>query len=244
MILEACCGSLEDVLKAKDIADRIELNSALSLGGLTPSPMTFLKARQLTTKPIVVMIRPRAGGFNYNENEISLMLEEAKWFLDHHCDGIVFGFLNDKHEINQEACLKMVDLIHSYDKKAIFHRAIDVVNDYEASIKILIECGIDRLLTSGHAPNATLGITKLQAIYPYTKHMEICVGCGVNPSTIDNLKNNLAYDQYHASCKGWFDDITSCQINGVSYDYDINHLKQYDGLNDNILQQLNKNFNK
>ncbi len=240
MIFEVCCGSLEDVIKAKDHADRFELNSALHLGGLTPSPMTFLKARQLTNKPIVVMIRPRGGGFNYHEREIELMLEEAKWFLEHQCDGIVFGFLNHNHEIKVDACRKMVELIHSYHKEAIFHRAIDVVDNYEESIKTLIDCGIDRILTSGHAPNATLGINNLQKIAQYRQAIQICVGCGVNPQTIDNLKANLPYNQYHASCKGWFEDQSSTNSNQVSYDYDLHHLNQYDGVDYKVVEAMRK----
>ena len=43
----------------------------------------------------------------------------------------------------------MVSLIKSYQKKLVFHRAYDCVKDPYASIEILINLGIDRLLTSG-----------------------------------------------------------------------------------------------
>ena len=37
-LMEVCCGSVEDVLAAKQGgADRVELNSCLFHGGLTPS---------------------------------------------------------------------------------------------------------------------------------------------------------------------------------------------------------------
>ena len=61
--VEVCCGSVDDCLLAEKLgADRIELNHALELGGLTPSLGTFLEAKRQVSLPICVMIRPRGAG--------------------------------------------------------------------------------------------------------------------------------------------------------------------------------------
>lgn len=89
MILEVCCGSAEDVYIAAEAgADRVELNSALFLGGLTPSIGTMKLAREASV-PIMAMVRPREGGFCYSEMEFAAMLADARALLAAGADGIV-----------------------------------------------------------------------------------------------------------------------------------------------------------
>ena len=113
-ILEICCGSLEDVIAADaGGADRVELNSALYLGGLTPTCATLILAKQQTALPIICMVRPRGAGFCYNESELAVIFLEARELLRHGADGIAFGFLNEDKTINVEQTCKMVKLIIS-----------------------------------------------------------------------------------------------------------------------------------
>ena len=58
----------------------------------------------------------------------------------------------------------MVDLIHSFEKTAVFHRAVDVVTDYEGAIETLVGLGVDRVLTSGTKAKAMEGIEEIGAI--------------------------------------------------------------------------------
>src|SRR5690606_30778488 len=53
-------------------ADRIELCSALALGGLTPSPGLMARAAKAPI-PVHALIRPRAGDFSFTEDEIATM---------------------------------------------------------------------------------------------------------------------------------------------------------------------------
>ena len=54
-LLEVCCGSVEDVLQAKrGGADRVELNSCLFHGGLTPSIGELITAKALCDLPVMV----------------------------------------------------------------------------------------------------------------------------------------------------------------------------------------------
>ena len=92
ILLEICCGSAEDCARAgAGGADRVELNSALFLGGLTPSIGTMKLARELCHIPIMAMVRPRAGGFCYTESELKAMEYDAKALIEAGADGIVFG---------------------------------------------------------------------------------------------------------------------------------------------------------
>ena len=94
LLLEVCCGSAEDVIEAwKAGADRIELNSNLFHGGLTPTVGSLLVAKRETKLPVMTMVRPREGGFCYTETEYRVCLEDAEVLLKNGADGLVFGFL-------------------------------------------------------------------------------------------------------------------------------------------------------
>ena len=70
MQIEVCASSLTSVFHAAQAgADRVELCTELSLGGLTPS-YGFVKQALLLKLPLHVLIRPRSGHFTYSENEI------------------------------------------------------------------------------------------------------------------------------------------------------------------------------
>ena len=131
-LLEICCGCLEDVLVADEAgADRIELNSALYLGGLTPSMATLQAVKEGCSLPVVAMVRHRGGGFCYGETEYKLMLKEAELLLQNGADGLAFGFLQEDRNLDVERTKAFVELIHSQGKEAVFHRAIDCVPDME-----------------------------------------------------------------------------------------------------------------
>ena len=94
ILIEACCASPEDVLTASlGGADRIELNSALALGGLTPSMGTLIACRKAVPLPILSMVRPREGGFCYASSLLASMVQDAQLLTGAGSDGIVFGFL-------------------------------------------------------------------------------------------------------------------------------------------------------
>ena len=71
ILLEICCGSTEDAVEAqRGGADRVELCSALFLGGLTPSIGSLIEAKQRLKIPVMAMNRPRPAGFCYSASGI------------------------------------------------------------------------------------------------------------------------------------------------------------------------------
>lgn len=93
--LEVCCGSYEDAMNAyHGGAKRIELNSALALGGLTPTIASLELIKNNTDLEVICMVRPRGAGFVYNELQSEQMIIEAEELLEHGADGIAFGFLD------------------------------------------------------------------------------------------------------------------------------------------------------
>ncbi|MCL2684741.1 MAG: hypothetical protein FWE55_05805, partial [Synergistaceae bacterium] len=154
---ELCCGSVDDVVQAyKGGAGRVELNSGLFLGGLTPSVGTLIEARKRVPLPIMCMVRPREGGFCYSECEFAAMIADAGILLEHGADGIVFGFLKEDGTVDAERCREMLAVIGGRD--SMFHKAIDVTPDVFAALDTLIELGVSRVLTSGQAPTVAQGM--------------------------------------------------------------------------------------
>lgn len=92
-VVEICAGSYQDCLAAQKMgASRVELNSALSVGGLTPSVAVLRRVKKETQIHVICMVRPRGGGFCYDEQDVSIMMDEAKLLLENGADGIAFGF--------------------------------------------------------------------------------------------------------------------------------------------------------
>ena len=219
-LFEVCAGSVQDCINAQlGGADRVELNSALHLGGLTPSLAMLKLVKEKTSLKVVCMDRPRAAGFCYDDVEIETMFEDAKILLENGTDGISFGFLNSDATINVTETKKMVELIHQYQKEAVFHRAFDCVDDPMHAIKQLIDCGVDRILTSGLQPTAMQGASVLEKLQSeFGNQIELLAGSGINANNIRALKEQTGLHQFHGSCKEWCKDPTTT-VGNVSYAY-------------------------
>ena len=219
-LFEVCAGSVQDCINAQlGGADRVELNSALHLGGLTPSLAMLKLVKEKTSLKVICMDRPRAAGFCYDDVEIETMFEDAKILLENGADGISFGFLNSDATINVTETKKMVELIHQYQKEAVFHRAFDCVDDPLHAIKQLIDCGVDRILTSGLQPTAMQGASVLEKLQSeFGNWIELLAGSGINANNIRALKEQTGLHQFHGSCKEWCKDPTTT-VGNVSYAY-------------------------
>lgn len=207
--VEICAGSLNDVLTADKFSetDRIELNSAIELGGLTPSLHTFKKARAATAKKIICMVRPRCAGFVYTKEETDIMFADAQEFLENDADGIVFGFLNSDHTIDVDTTNKMVSLIHGYGKEAVFHKAFDETPDPMQACRDLISCNVDRILTSGQKSSTDQGTDLIRKlIQEYGSRIEILPGGGINEKNICEILRTTGASQFHMTAKSALED--------------------------------------
>ncbi|NLC97146.1 MAG: copper homeostasis protein CutC [Erysipelotrichaceae bacterium] len=235
-ILEVCCGSYEDVLAAyRGGAKRVELNSALFMGGLTPSLSTLKLSKENTDIKIISMVRPRGAGFCYSEKEFEVIKMDTILLLENGSDGIAFGFLTDDNEIDVKRTKVLVDIIHGYNKEAVFHRAFDCVENPFSSIEKLIDLKIDRVLTSGLYEKAFEGKEILKQLnQKYGDKIEILAGSGINASNAISLMNYTGLSQIHSSCKSWNMDPTTTNEQ-VSFEY--NGLK-YDVVDEKLVKEL------
>lgn len=203
ILLEICCGSADDCVEAeRGGADRVELNSALFLGGLTPSLGTVRIAAQTCKIPIMAMIRPRAGGFCYTAREFESMEQDARALIEAGAAGIVFGCLTSEGTPDVERNARLTAIAHDMGAQAVFHRAIDVVPDWRAALDALIQLGVDRVLTSGQMPSAPLGLDVIADMVEYTAgRIEILPGAGINARNIRSVLRATGCTQAHMSAK-------------------------------------------
>ena len=239
-VAEICCGGYEDALAAyHGGAKRIELNSALYLGGLTPSLGTLILTKKNTDLKVIAMVRPRGAGFCYSAADFEVMKADAELLLQNGADGIAFGCLNENGEIEENQTREMTGIIKKYHGEAVFHRAFDCVQDPCKAIEILIDIGIDRILTSGGQEKAVDGIELLAKLQKeYGERIELLAGSGMNAGNAAELMERTGISQVHSSCRGWLPDPTT-EGPQVSYAYaEPPHRKDYEAVDKNLVKKL------
>jgi copper homeostasis protein len=197
--LEICTASVEDCVKAeRGGADRVELNCALMMGGLTPSLGALRESRAAVRLPIIAMIRPRPAGFCYSPAEFNVMQRDAEAALAEKADGIAFGILTAGGAVDVKRCRQMVKLAGG--RQAVFHRAFDVVRDPLRALEQLIDLGVTRVMTSGQEASAYNGAANIaDYIRRAAGRIEILPAGGINRFTVADVIKRTGCDQVHAS---------------------------------------------
>lgn len=199
IILEACCGSADDVVQAaQGGADRVELNADLFQGGLTPSIGTLETIRCHTSIPVMAMLRPRSGGFHYTPLEYESMLNDARELLAHGANGLVFGCLNPDGTVDENRTRRLVEL--AGEKQSVFHRAFDVTPDWKRALDQLIRLGVTRVLTSGQAQSAVFALDTIAEMIRFAgDEIEILPGAGIRLDNIEQVITKTGTNQVHMS---------------------------------------------
>lgn len=161
-------------------ADRVELCTALPLGGLTPSA-AVVEAVVATGIPTHVLVRPRGGGFTYSASEVSVMVRDIEMIVDAGAAGVVIGALTPGLDLDRHA---MKALVRAAEGRAVtVHRCLDAVPDPVAALDQIADLGAARVLTSGGAPTAPEGAETLERMAACGR-IEIMAGGGVTPDAI------------------------------------------------------------
>lgn len=200
-LLEVCCGSMTSVDNAlAGGAERIELCSALGVGGLTPSLGLLREARKhYPALTIHVLIRPREGDFNYSSGEMEVLMEDVRLAVENGADGIVCGILDKNGEIDIVRTGQVIAA--SGGRQFTFHRAFDAVTDPISSLETLVSLGCHRVLTSGGAETAVEGADMLKKLVRAADGRIIVMpGAGVKSSNVAHLMRNTGCTEVHASC--------------------------------------------
>ena len=192
-ILEVCVDSLASARAAiRGGADRLELCSALAVGGLTPYTALLRQIRAESNIPVRCLMRPRAGDFLYTPEEIALMAAQIKELREAGADGFVIGCLTAGGELDKRA---MTPLLEAAKGAGLtLHRCIDVSRDPVQTYLDAGELGIDTVLTSGAAANCTAGMETIGTLLQLRDTQngpEVLIGAGVNAKVITAFRDTF-----------------------------------------------------
>lgn len=188
VLVEVVCYNMEDVLRAKQGgAHRVELCSDPGAGGTTPN-YGLIKRSVALGIDVMVMIRPRGGDFLYNEQEIAEMEEDIRMVAQLGAQGVVFGVLDETAFIDRQAMARLVKVAKELGLQVTCHRAFDVARDPHEFLDVLIELGVDRLLTSGQQKSAVEGMPLLEKLIEQADgRISIMPGGGIRPHNVEQI---------------------------------------------------------
>ncbi|WP_406455184.1 copper homeostasis protein CutC [Streptomyces sp. NBC_00876] len=169
-------------------ADRVELCTALELGGLTPSA-ALVEAVAAEGLPVQVLVRCRPGDFVHDAQEIALMAAEVRSVIASGAAGVVVGALTADGTLDTVAVARLAEAARAAGRPVdvTLHRAIDQSADPVATAALLPSLGLTRVLTSGGAPAAADGLAAIAAMVTAAPGVQVMAGGGVRPADIPAL---------------------------------------------------------
>jgi len=196
MFIERCVTTLAEAEQAvAEGADRLELCSALELDGLTADRKVFLDIKKSVDIPVRVMLRNRHPHFEVNVAELDELKHEADWFKQHGADGFVFGFMANG-KIDEVSTAELLGSCAPLP--CTFHKAFDSCESLTDSLELLIDLGVDDVLTSGGELTAAEGTKTLSEIVLLAStRIGVIVAGKVRHNNIATLHEKVKAAYYH-----------------------------------------------
>ena len=199
-VLEICAETPQACLAAGEGgADRVELCSALIVGGLTPSYGLIREAVETGPTPIYILLRPRGGDFLCSEAEFRVICRDLEHAASLGVAGFVAGILREDGLPDGSRMATLVEMAGSLE--VTFHRAFDLASNRFEALERIIDSGCRRLLTSGGAPSALEGMEELSRLSRQARgRIRIAAAGGVGPHNAQVILRSAEVD-LHASLR-------------------------------------------
>jgi copper homeostasis protein len=212
-VLEVCVDDAAGLAAAiSGGADRIELTSALELGGLTPSPALMALAAEASV-PVFVMIRPRAGNFVFSPVEEDQMRREIDVVREIGLAGVVIGATRSNGRLDAALLSRLVH--HAQGLGTTLHRAFDVVIDQFEALEVAVSLGIDRVLTSGGMPRAEAALERIAELVKQAgERIIIMAGSGITARNVMAFRRIAGLHEFHSSCSV---DASPADVSGMGF---------------------------
>jgi copper homeostasis protein len=197
MVVEACVDTLTSALNAeRGGADRVELCDNLADAGTTASHGALRLALAQLAIPVFPMIRPRGGGFVYDEHDIAVMRADLRHACELGAPGAVIGAITADGDVDEVLIATL--RADAPDIELTFHRAFDLCRDAADALETLVTLGIDRVLTSGQAATAWEGRKRIAALTSQAAgRITIMPGGGINEQNAAELVRVTGANELH-----------------------------------------------
>jgi len=199
--LEVCAFNIQSCIIAEKVgAVRAELCDSPAEGGTTPSYGTIQRTREKVSIELYPIVRPRAGHYWYDEDEFAIMKKDILVCKELGCDGVSTGISLQNGEIDTERLKRLVEW--AYPMGVTCHRVFDGTPDPFKALEQLIDCGCERVLTSGQqsgAPDGAAVLAKL--VQQADSRIIIMPGAGIRSSNIAQLIKETGATEYHTSAR-------------------------------------------
>ena len=201
IVFELCAETIDACFAAQDGgADRIELCSSLSEGGITPSHGLAQAAIQESRVPVHVLIRPRGGDFVYSATETKVMAEDILHVKQMGAAGVVFGLLTHLGTVDLDRTRSLVELARPMC--VTFHRAIDVTHSLSDALEEIISIGCDRVLTSGGERDVVAGAACIaELVQQSAGRIQVAAGGGLRLRNAASVARLTGATHFHGSMR-------------------------------------------
>jgi copper homeostasis protein len=198
-LFELCVTNLEAARAAESGgADRIELCSQLSNGGVTPDLDLMTVAIEALSIPAYVLIRPRIGDFVFSPAEFDEMKRQIEQAKASGAAGVAIGVLLPNGRVDVERTRELVAL--AKPMKVTFHRAFDETPDIAEALEDVIRCGVDCLLTSGGEPDVLTGAESIARLCKLARgRLDVMAGGGLQLTSLVEVLRRTGVSHLHGS---------------------------------------------
>jgi copper homeostasis protein len=199
--LEVIAFNIASCIKAEKAgAHRIELCDNPGEGGTTPSYGMIRMAREKTSLQLYPIIRPRGGDFLYSDDEFMIMMRDIQVCREAGCEGVVIGLLQPDGTVDKMRTARLVNA--AYPMGVTFHRAFDRARNAEEALEQVIQCGCERILTSGLRPGVNEGVDTLKMLVEKAgDRISIMPGSGLRAANIESIARKTGAREFHSSAR-------------------------------------------
>lgn len=206
VLKEVCVENASDVFKLiKHGVKRIELCDNLAEGGTTVSygvakhVMALCKETQMK---VMAMVRPRKGDFCYNDQEVTIMLDDISMFRKLGVDGVVFGCITKERKLDKVTISRLLDVAEGLE--VTFHMAFDelLVSERFDAIDWLAKKGVTRILTHGGHGRQTVE----EVLWQWREYIQyaankiiILPGGGITANNLDYIVKQTGAKEVHGT---------------------------------------------